>query len=64
MTQTNKTGFNNPSTKQAPTDKPMPTDKTQAGTRSPSEGEEQHRQGGNRVPDQNDRKSASDKKSS
>ncbi len=35
---------------------------TQSGTRSPSEAEEQHRQGGHRVPDQNERKSASDKR--
>ena len=61
MTQSNKTGFNNPASKHAPADKVMPADKTKAGPRSPSEDEEQHRQGGNRVPDQNDRKSASDK---
>lgn len=62
MTQSNKPGNENTSTKQAPSNKPMPADKTQSGTRSPSEAEEQHRQGGNRVPDQHDRKSASDKR--
>jgi len=64
MTQSNKSGYPNSSPKHAPSDKQVPGDKTKASPRSPSESEEQHRQGGNRVPDQNDRKRAPDRHSS
>lgn len=63
MTQTNKPSYGNPSPKQAPSEKQVPDDKTKANPRSPSESEERHRQGGHRVPDQNDRKRAPDRHS-